>query len=358
MVSRRSILKIGLAGVGQSLLTPLDSMAATLGTTHSSRRHPQDIKGLKDALQTAIQLEFSTIPLYLCAAWSIMDTANPDRHTILGIVKDEMLHMALACNMLSAIGGTPDICSSKAVPVYPGTLPGGIHPGMTATLRRLTPSTLDVFMAIENPKVPVVSDMAFSENSATIGEFYARLWTGFKQLKPKFAKSGQVEGMLGLFTINSLDDVDLAINDIIHQGAGSTSSPMNDKDNGLAHYYRFAELHHGRRIVQTPSGVWDFHGDVVDFPSVYPMADIPSGGYRQQDVPAALWKSIQSFDQCYSAMLKNLEAALTGKEPHRFTDSVTQMRELSGIGVDLMKQPISPENPGYGNYGPCFRLVT
>lgn len=92
-------------------------MAATLGTTHSSRRHPQDIKGLKDALQTAIQLEFSTIPLYLCAAWSIMDTANPDRHTILGIVKDEMLHMGLACNMLSAIGGTPDICSSKAAEI-------------------------------------------------------------------------------------------------------------------------------------------------------------------------------------------------------------------------------------------------
>ena len=71
-----------------------------------------------------------------------------------------------------------------------------------------------------------------------------------------------------------------------------------------------------------------------------------------------MWKSIQSFDQCYSAMLKNLEAALTGKEPHKLADSIAQMRELTGIGVDLMKQPISPENPGYGNYGPCFRLVT
>jgi len=356
MVSRRNVLKIGLAAASQALLTPLSGLAATSGATHNSRPH-QDIGWLKNALQTAVQLEFATIPIYLCAAWSITDTTDPARNTILGIVQEEMLHMGLACNMLSAIGGTADICSANSVPVYPGTLPGGIHPGMTAALRRLTPATLDVFMAIENPKVPVVADTAFSEYSSTIGEFYTKIWSVFKRLKPKLTASGQVESLLGLFPMHSLEDVDTAINEIIHQGSGTPSSPMNDKGNGLAHYYLLAELHHGRRLVQNAGGVWDFQGDVVLFPSVYPMADIPVGGYLQQDVPDVVWKSIQSFDQCYSAMLKNLNAALTSGNQHNLAESIAQMRELTDIGVDLMKQPISEENPGYGNYGPCFRLV-
>ncbi|QFY41513.1 hypothetical protein F6R98_01810 [Candidatus Methylospira mobilis] len=355
MVSRRNILKMGLAGVGQSLFAPVSGAAATPGAIHND--HGQDIAWLRNALQTAIQLEFATIPLYLCAAWSITDAADPARNTLLDIVQEEMLHMGLACNMLSAIGGRPDICSPGSVPVYPGALPGGIHPGMTAALRRLTPSTLDVFMAIENPEAPVVSDTAYSEQSSTIGAFYSQIWQVFKRLRPRFASTGQIEGSLGLFTMHSLDDVDSAINEIIHQGSGTPSSPMNAKGNGLAHYYRFAELHHGRRLVQKPGEAWGFHGDVVAFPSVYPMADIPSGGYLRQDLPAPVWESIHAFDRCYSAMLKSLDAALTRGSQRNLADSVMQMREMKDIGVALMKQPISANNPGCGNYGPCFRFI-
>jgi hypothetical protein len=78
---------------------------------------------------------------------------------------------------------------------------------------------------------------------------------------------------------------------------------------------------------------------------------------KSRNAPAAVWKSIQAFDQCYSAMLKKLEAAMTSGNQHMLADSIIQMRELAGIGIDLMKQPISAEHPGYGNYGPCFRLV-
>ena len=39
--------------------------------------------------------------------------------------------MGLACNMLTTIGGTPQINTPAAVPKYPGHLPGGVRPHLT-----------------------------------------------------------------------------------------------------------------------------------------------------------------------------------------------------------------------------------
>src|ERR1700758_1126637 len=88
-----------------------------------------DPSELKDALQTAMRLEFSTLPPYLCAEWSI--GGNDVDHVgrmIHKIILQEMFHFALAGNMLSAIGGTPRIANSQFLPPYPThTLPGDIH---------------------------------------------------------------------------------------------------------------------------------------------------------------------------------------------------------------------------------------
>ena len=62
---------------------------------------------LQDALQTAMQLEFSTIPPYLCAQWSISSDPSGLADMIENIVVREMYHSALAGNMLTAMGGAP-----------------------------------------------------------------------------------------------------------------------------------------------------------------------------------------------------------------------------------------------------------
>ncbi|XVS68241.1 ferritin-like domain-containing protein [Actinosynnema sp. CA-299493] len=41
---------------------------------------------------------------------------------------DEMSHMALVGNMLSAIGGTPVPAREDVAPRCPGSLPGGVRP--------------------------------------------------------------------------------------------------------------------------------------------------------------------------------------------------------------------------------------
>ena len=58
---------------------------------------------LKRSLAAAIKLEFATIPPYLTAMWSIRGR-DPVADTLLEIAVEEMLHMALACNMLAGLG--------------------------------------------------------------------------------------------------------------------------------------------------------------------------------------------------------------------------------------------------------------
>ncbi|NMO90363.1 ferritin-like domain-containing protein [Actinomycetospora sp. TBRC 11914] len=100
----------------------------------------RDVDWLHTALQAAVELELATIPPYLCAMWSVDDPngTDPVRALIKSIAVEEMGHMATACNLLTAIGGTPQINTAAAVPQYPGPLPGGVHPGLTIPLSGLT----------------------------------------------------------------------------------------------------------------------------------------------------------------------------------------------------------------------------
>src|SRR5262245_15506461 len=113
---------------------------------------------LQDALQTAMQLEFSTIPPYLCAQWSVNDDPGGVSDMIGGVVLQEMFHFALAGNMLTAIGGVPSIANAAFIPSYPTTvLPGGIPQTLAVDLKPLTPEQVQVFMQIEHPEFPPVA---------------------------------------------------------------------------------------------------------------------------------------------------------------------------------------------------------
>src|ERR1035441_4552556 len=115
------------------------------------------VDDLRESLQLASQLEFSTIPPYLCAEWSIRNGGDV-QDTIDEIVIQEMGHMALACNMLTAIGGVPAIANSSFVLSYPVTgLPGNVHPGLVVDLLPLNTAALDTFIAIEKPEFPPVA---------------------------------------------------------------------------------------------------------------------------------------------------------------------------------------------------------
>ena len=70
-------------------------------------------------LQTAIELEWSTIPPYMVAILSMKLTANREAANLIrGVMMEEMLHMALVANVLNAVGGTVHIGPDN-VPSYP-----------------------------------------------------------------------------------------------------------------------------------------------------------------------------------------------------------------------------------------------
>jgi len=90
-------------------------------------------------LQGAIQLEHSTIPVYLTALYSIKPGFMPEVRQILSSVAiEEMLHLSIACNVLNAIGGQPVLSSPDFIPKYPGPLPMNINTSLRVHLAPLS----------------------------------------------------------------------------------------------------------------------------------------------------------------------------------------------------------------------------
>ena len=98
-------------------------------------------------LQETIEVEHSTIPLYLTSLFSIVNSSNFAGATLHSVVIEEMLHMTTACNMLNAMGGAPAIDSPVFIPVYPLRLP---MINVTADIRRFDAASVANFMLIES----------------------------------------------------------------------------------------------------------------------------------------------------------------------------------------------------------------
>lgn len=80
-----------------------------------------DITHLREHLQFAIQLEYWTVPFYMCAMYSIKDPASDAFKLLQSIAHQEMLHMQLACNVANAFGTQIDETQVFATPTYVGT---------------------------------------------------------------------------------------------------------------------------------------------------------------------------------------------------------------------------------------------
>ena len=141
---------------------------------------------------------------------------------ILSVVLEEMLHMGLACNMLTTIGGTPHL----VVPPYPGPLPGGVRPELKEVyLSGLTPAVVEkVFMQIEMPEHPVPTE-ALVETHPTIGAFYDAIAKAFARAGESIIKSERqlstsFSNKEALYPITSLACAQKAIKEIKEQGEG------------------------------------------------------------------------------------------------------------------------------------------
>ncbi|WP_369173281.1 ferritin-like protein [Streptomyces sp. R28] len=325
----------------------LGSVARLLAVPHEGR----GVAWIRSALQVAVGLELSTIPPYLCGWWSVKDRRSEVARMIKRIVGDEMYHLGIVCNLLVAVGGRPQIKASA--PASPGPLPGGVRAGVTVYLSGLTKSFVrDVMMAIEAPEESLVRSAG---SSPTVGEFYAEMMRAFRTVQPELSARGQLSQYVfsdELHPVETLDDVERAIEIIREQGEGTASSPSDSfEDDYPAHYYAFGEIYHGRELRQTDDG-WRYVGPPVPFPDVRPMAPVPVGGWPRP--PVHVGQLLFRFDATYSTVLDGLDAAWAGGGERTLNAAMHAMRALEDPAVELMETGL---RYAPGTYGPQFRAL-
>lgn len=330
-----------LPPVPPGAVTGCRSVARLLSVAEGER----DLDWIRTALQIAVELELSTIPPYLCGWWSVKDRGSQAARLIRRIVDDEMYHLGVVCNLLVAVGGQPRI--KAAAPVYPGPLPGGVRAGLTVYLSGLTTSFVhDVMMAIEAPEVPLAR---VDDASSSIGGFYGELLRAFQTAAPALSSVRQLAVRVGsddLKLLESLDDVERAIEIVKEQGEGTTSSPDDAfQDDQPAHYYAFGEIYHGKCLQKT-NGVWEFTGDPVPFPDARPMAVVPAGGWKDPSPDVA--QLLNGFDATYHDVLNSLETAWSGGGARSLGAAVHAMRGLEPSAVELMETAIPDTSSTYG----------
>lgn len=343
--------------------------------THLKRNTPGYTRDLaldhlKKALQGAVSLEFSTLPPYLSALWSVKDDLSPVAKSIREIAQEEMLHMALACNMLSAIGGQPYI--NSAVPIYPGKLPLKVHPELTVELSGLSRESLLIFLEIERPEHPdhyaslqapedPEKDLEGAGQKSrkpdlTIGELYGQILDSFQTLQPRLSTDRQITGPLAWMVVTNLDEVAKAIYIIKDQGEGSEGPPRLDD---LDHYHRFAELYEGKRLVYNE----ELHKYEYTTPIVFNMAKdvwkiapVPKGGYTDDIVSdPEVRRLLRCFNVTYSNLIDLLQSLWEndGGEASLW-NGISTMFEMEKYSRPLME---IPRPDGAGNYGPDFRYI-
>ena len=169
---RRSCSRAAFIGVDRLILIRVFHLFMNI---RRQGHFPDGIDDVQQLIQTAIDLEFSTLPPYLYAKFTILPGTNEVALARLNaIIGQEMIHMCLACNILNAVGGTPAINP----PHYPGPLPGGVDGGVVTHLLPFSPEAMAQGMAIEEPSEaikPRLRLLAGASDRVTIGEFYHRL---------------------------------------------------------------------------------------------------------------------------------------------------------------------------------------
>lgn len=320
----------------------------------------QDAWGM---LQTAIGVEFGTLPPYLYAMFSIPPGENvAAANLIKSVLMQEMVHMCLACNILNAIGGTPVLTP----PVYPGPLPGDIGPdGGEALIIRLLPlseAAMKQGMNIEQPEeipdYPVKGLLAAAPPaSGTIGQFYARL-DAFLATLPAgawFPHRNQItddQFFTGqLFAIGDYDDAHRAIDQIVSEGEGAPDTPL-DFQSELAHFFRFGEVFYDRVLTKTaeaPGYQWGPQPLGVDWDLVYPAIPDPCTHDFSNDPPAA--QAAQAdCNHAYSRMVDALRQAMTGNQA-MLGNAVRAMFDLRLAAKVALHTPLAD---GTSVAGPAF----
>jgi hypothetical protein len=330
------------------------------------------LDGLREHLQWAIELEHATLPPYFCALSSLDTSRNPEAVQVVGgVFVEEMIHLALAANLLNAVGGHPRLDTPRMLPHHPRRLPHGDR-SLELSLLPFGAKAIEMFLRLEQPAPPGAP--AESDGYETIGQFYTAVREGFRDLCAELGEPAlfcgdparQVAGgpfrhSAGrLFAVSDLDSALAALEEIVEQGEGTTRGEIWDGDRDVfhpdrdevAHYYRFQELRLGRRYQRGDTPLSGPTGEpmTVDLGGVQPMRPNP----RLDDhAPGnAIRVAQEDFNRTYCTLLDQLEQTFNGS-PTMLGAAVGTMYTLKSQAQTLLQMP-----DGQGTTaGPTFEYV-
>ena len=181
---------------------------------------------------------------------------------IMQVAVQEMVHMCLACNLLTAVGGTPHVRR----PNMPSS-PRAYGPGFSLELTPFNRETMATFVFIERPEaqeteftqgentsLPSLSAGNFSDifsserRYQTVGHLYRGIEDGLRYLTQKYGEANLFIGppnaqvidkyfnLPGLIPVTGLESAVAAIAAIVEQGEGAR---VEDES---SHYNRFVAL--------------------------------------------------------------------------------------------------------------------
>ena len=307
-------------------------------------------ENLGEAIQQAIEIEIATIPVYLYTYYSlrrapdqnaisgalvqaltarglspadagkaaldlsaqVMVYANKAGATIMSVVMEEMLHMALSSNLKQALIGTPPTLNGRSPSVYPACLPGH-EPPFDINLAPFSLEQLMTFLKIESPHPLPDTELEFAPIPyKTIGQFYDMIKKCIqKNDLPYYSELPQLVPGRHYYATNNIDTVyydkqhkaryvdaddsgDLiyvtdrksacqAIDQIVEQGEGNpdstgfnpdgsvncgkpTDQDYDDKDKKeLSHFEKFAEIYCEYNWLAAQFSAYGLDVDISDY---------------------------------------------------------------------------------------------
>lgn len=331
----------------------------------------KSLESLRTHLQWAIELEHATLAPYLSALYSIKQGTNIESvEVIKSVFLEEMLHMALAGNILNAVGGSPKFSYKGFIPKFPTPLPHGDGSFMI-DIAKFSPEGINSFLKIERPAETDAEPL--EEKYHSIGQFYAAIIEGLKYACETFgeaavfsgnpdhqltAKTTYYGGAGALIGVTDLKSALAAMDEIVEQGEGLDHDSIFDGDKNMfhperdevGHYFRFQEILAGRSYQSGDTAASGPSGEafVVDWTAVHNMRpnpdinDYPAGSPQRE--------KMEALAQGYSDMLRMMEDAFAG-EPRLFGETVGTMFELRHLIQELMEMP---SGDGKTTVGPYF----
>ncbi|MBT8400146.1 MAG: ferritin-like protein [Rhodothermia bacterium] len=271
-------------------------------------RNVESRRDLVRALRSVAALEHQVMCEYLFAAFSLkkrigegglsplqLESVREWQSTILLVARQEMEHLGIVSNLLSAVGSTPYFGFGNSRPQ--------LHRFSTATIRHF----VEIEEAHDPPEPDINSSGENNGQGESIGEIYARIYDGFVDL------GGRMENLFIGASRSQIENADIDLRPGLYHISLKTVSDLDSATAALDHILGAShgdEHAHAERFRQILTEAERSYKSDPDFEPARPVASNPcsiSVRANREDATAVTdpvtRQALELFNEAYETML-------------------------------------------------------